>query len=174
LVTWQSKEPGSGRAYLCDPTWSSEPAFRHLIIVALSVQKCVKDRRVNLPCKLWWLVTNDEGDAIVAAGRLTEPAAEELNYDNVAERMPYVAKGAGGKISVVYLTRTLGEKTWELRSAKLEIDGETSLPKIQQNAGESAVLADGLALCPLVASADGKNVFALDDSGSCFTRSIPQ
>jgi hypothetical protein len=174
LVTWQSKEPGSGRAYLSDPTWSSEPAFRHLVIAALNVQKRVGNRLVNLPCKLWWLVMNDDGDAIVAAGRLTEPAPDELDNDRVSERMPSVVVGAGGKLSVVYLTRRQGEPSWKLCSAKLEIDGETSLPKIQRSAGESGVLADGLAVSPLVVSADGTNVYALEDSGRCLAHSIPQ
>ena len=76
-VAWETEMPGSAVAFLGDPAGSSEPLLRHLVFVALSIKDYREGHRVILPSKLWWLVMNDEGDAIVNAGRLTEPGPEE-------------------------------------------------------------------------------------------------
>jgi hypothetical protein len=68
--------------------------------------------------------------------------------------------GAGGKMGLVYLSRN-GDPSWQLRSAKLEIDPKTALPRMQPQAG-SNVLAENLCASPLVVSANGEYVYALN------------
>ena len=81
--------------------------------------------------------------------------------------------GAGGKISLVYLTRSASENSWQLRSAKLEIDAETSLPRMRSGVRLERVGQD-LAPSPLVVSADGEYVYAIDGSGQIVKHSIPR
>jgi hypothetical protein len=173
-VTWATKMPGLGAAYLCDPAWSSEPLLGHLVFVSLSTKEFRNGRRVILPAKLWWLVMDDEGDAIVNAGRLTIPGLEEPTNDTIFERLPSVKVGAGGEISLAYLTRNSGQKSWQLRSAKLEIDAETAVPRMRRSGARSNALANDLAPSPLVFSANGECVFAMDGSGRIVKHSIPR
>jgi hypothetical protein len=173
-VAWEAASAGFSAAYLSDPAGSSEPRFGHLVFVSLSPKILRKGRPVILPSKLWWLVMNDEGDAIVNAGRLTIPGPEEMQSDTSFERMPTVVTGAGGEISLVYLTRCAPERLWQLKSAKLEIDAETALPRMLSPALGSNVLATDLAPSPLVVSASGMHVFALDGAGRVVTHSIPR
>ena len=72
-VSWDAETPGTGVVVLTDPAVLPELGFRHLVFVALSAQEWRHDHRVNLPTKLWWLAMNDEGNAIVNAGRLVAP-----------------------------------------------------------------------------------------------------
>jgi hypothetical protein len=171
-MMWESEEAGSGVAYLADPLWSAAPALRHLVFVTLSMQKRLGNRPVNLPFKLWWLRVDGDGDSITAAGRLTRPESADLEKDEVLERMPNVVLGAGGKISLVYLSRSRGKKSWKLRSADLEVDPATAQPRTRD--GRSSVVGDGLALSSLVVSADGKSVYGLDACGGLRKQSIPQ
>lgn len=107
------------------------------------------------------------------AGRLIEPGPEEQWDDTISERLPNVVTGAGGEISLVYLTRSLGQKLWKLRSAKLEIGAETGLPRMHSGTALD-VLAKDVTASPLVVSANGEQVFAIDGSGQIVKHSIPR
>jgi hypothetical protein len=165
--------PGLSVAFLSDPSTSSEPALGHLVFVSMSIEDSRKGHRVILPPKLWWLVMNDDGDAIVDAGRLTKPGSDESGNELIFERLPNVVKGVGGEISLVYLTRRAREQLWQLQSAKLEIDAETKLPRLRSGAG-SKMLGQDLAASPLVVSVNGEHVFALDGAGQIVKHSIPR
>jgi hypothetical protein len=173
-VAWATKMPGLGAAYLCDPAWSSEPLLGHIVFVSLSNKAFRDGRRVILPAKLWWLVMNDEGDAIVNAGRLTVPGPEEPTTDTIIERSPSIKVGAGGEISLAYLTRNSGQRFWQLQLAKLEIDAETAVPRMLRSGARTDAMANDLAPSPLVFSANGEYVFAMDGSGRIVKHSIPR
>ena len=163
-VAWETSIPGTGVAFIGDPAGSSEPRLRHLIFVAIGVQNSLDGRRINLPTKLWWLVMNDEGDAIVNAGPLAEPGPPERDDGAIFERYPSVVIGAGGNMGLVYLSRYGDSNSWQLRSAKLEIDPKTALPRMQRRAG-SNVLAENVYASPLVVSANGEYVHAVTGAG---------
>jgi hypothetical protein len=109
---------------------------------------------------------DDDASTIVAAGRLSPPDRGEDNYDNVSERMPTIAVGAGGQISLVYLACERGKPSWQMRVVTLEFDRERLLPRIEQRSKDYRLVAEGLALAPLVVSADARFVHALDISGA--------
>jgi hypothetical protein len=170
-VVWETEIPSSGVVFVNDPAGSPDPLVRHLVFASLSRQELRNGRRVNLPPKLWWLVMNDEGDAIVKAGRLTQPGPEESENDSIFERLPSVVIGAGGNLSLAYLTRNSCEMSWQLHLAELEIDAESRLPRMKPRA-QPHPLAKGLAPSALVVSANGESVHALDRSGQIVKLSI--
>ena len=152
--------------YLCDPVLSADPALRNLVIVALIQQTGLGTTRVNSAFKLWWLQMDDDTSTIVASGRLlTRPDRGENEIDSVSERMPAIAVGFGGRISVFYLARKQEATTWQLRAVKLEIDHDLSPPRIVQGSDDDGLIADGFAMAPLVVSTDARVVHALDSSG---------
>jgi hypothetical protein len=173
-VAWKAKQPASGVIYLGDPAWSSEPSVRHLVFVALSMMDQHENQRIILPSRVWWLLVNEDGDAIVAAGSLTDCESAEPRNNLEFERMPNVVIGPGGKISLVYLARKSSENSWRLRSARIELDPATSLPRIERNAGASHVVAEGLSPGSLVVSADGERVYAIDASGQTVVHALPR
>ncbi len=140
--------------------------------MSLGVQERRAGFPLNLPTKLWWLVMNDEGDAIVDAGRLTDPTRDDPRDDRVFERSPTVVSRSDGKISLVYLTRLAAENLWQLRSSTLEIDPRTSLPRMKPGA-EPMLLAKDLRADPLIVSAHGDSVYAIDRNGQIVENSIP-
>jgi hypothetical protein len=172
-VAWEMKKPGLTVAFISDPAGSPEPGLRHLIFVAMCIKDIREGRRVILPPKLWWLVMNDDRSAIVKAGPLTGPEPEEPVKDAIFERFPSVVTGVGGDISLVYLATNSRQRLWRLQSAKLEIDANTALPRQQPRAG-SKTLAKDVAASPLVVSASGEHVFAIDGSGQIIRHSIPR
>jgi hypothetical protein len=172
-LAWATEKPTRRVSFLADPAVSSEPLLRHIVFVALTMQDYRRGQRVNLPSKLWWLLLDDEGDAIVNAGRLTVPGPDDPSDDATYERFPSVVIGARGNISLVYLTRNANERIWTLRWGRLEHDSETALPRMRRVPG-SNVLANDLAPSPLVLSTSGEHVYALDDSGQIVKHSIPR
>jgi hypothetical protein len=172
-VAWETKMPGRAAVFLGDPAGSSQPHLGRLIFVSMSIQDLRDGRPEILPPKLWWLVINVDGDAIVNAGRLTVPQPEESGNDTLFERLPSVVTGNGGEISLVYLTKNSNQKLWQLQSAKLEIDAETALPRLQSGAGLKLVAKDVLP-SPLVVSASGEHVFAIDGFGQIIKHAIPR
>jgi hypothetical protein len=143
-LAWATELPARCVSFLTDPAVSSEPLLRHLVFVALTMRDYRQGQRLNLPSKLWWLVLNDEGDAIVNAGRLTAPRPDDRSDDATYERFPSVVIGSGGNISLVYLTRNTSERTWQLRWGRLEHDAKTELPRMRPLDG-SNLLANDLA-----------------------------
>jgi hypothetical protein len=160
--------------YLEDPAWSSEPAVRHLVFVAMSILEMKNGRRVILPSRLWWLSMNEDGDTIVAAGPLTESEPDLRSNGLRFERMPNVAVGAGGKISLAYLARGSRENAWQIRSATLEMDPATNRPRIKNGSAATSAVADGLAPASLVVSASGENVYGISASGQTVKHALPR
>ena len=152
------KFPATGVAGVSDPAVLPEPAFRRLVFVALGVQERRGRGRMNLPTKLWWLLMNDEGDAIVRAGRLMDPDLGVDSDNQLFERLPTVVSRRDGKISLVYLTRIASENSWQLRSTTLEIDPQTSIPRRSASA-EPMLLAKNLRSEPPILSASGDSVY---------------
>ena len=88
-------------AGVSDPAVLAEPGFCRLVFVALGTQERRGGSRLNLPTKIWWLLMNDEGDAIVNAGRLLDPCLDDDSNHNLFERLPNVVSRRDGKISLV-------------------------------------------------------------------------
>ena len=115
---------------------------------------------------------NDEGDAIVNAGRLTEPEPDRATNDTIFERLPNVVIGAGGKISLVYLARTRAKARG---SCSRPSSKSTRRPGCRESAvPRPAVCWPRTAPSPLVVSADGECVYAIDGSGQIVKHSIPR
>jgi hypothetical protein len=172
VVNWESRPLNSSLIYVADPVWSSEPGVRHLVFVALSILDTSGSKRFFLPLKLWWLAMNDEGDTILDAGRLIEPAPDDLQSERNYERLPTLVIGEGGKIGLVYVSSTPSRTSWRLRSATIEMDPVTARPRVKPRRGGQEVVAEGLTPSPLVVSADGGSVFGLDDAGHTVKYSI--
>ncbi len=162
-VKWECTPPGAGLPILDDPVWSSEPALKRFVLVALSLQKSVGTKKVHAPYKLWWLEMNAHGDAIVAAGPLTGPADAESQTGPMTERLPNLA-ATGDRIGLVYLRREPGRLGWNLCAGRLEIDPATGRPQIDATTLPPRVLAQGLAFSPLLFSPDGQTVYAAHPS----------
>jgi hypothetical protein len=165
-VVWEIESPGLGNPYLGDPAWSTDPRFQNLVFVALSQQKNLGEKRINGLFKIWWLLMNDDGDAIIAAGRLTRPVCDEANDDMRSERMPTVVVGGDGRLSVLYLTREQPSRSWQLRQSRLELDTTGAPSQKNDDTDLDRVIAAGLAVSPLVVSADARIVHAVDITGA--------
>jgi len=162
-VTWKIPIPGLGRVLLQEPVWSSDPRLRKWVIVGLGQQTRLRPRANFQSSKLWWLELNEQAESVLAAGRLTVPENNEADDDDLEERFPNLAVGPGGKVRLVYLARRRGQKSSELRSA--ELDAGTGPPRLTSGQVGTRKLGEGLGLAPPLVSADGRKVFALDDSG---------
>jgi hypothetical protein len=173
VVNWDTESPGAGVVVLVDPAVVPELGLSHLVFVALGAQDWRNGQRVNLPTKLWWLAMNDQGDAIVDAGRLVVPDKEGVRDDRIYERCPNVVARPDGKINLVYLNRIAPNSSWRLRSCTLEIDSKTSLPRTRRDE-EPMTLAKDLRAEPLVVSAKGDTVYAVDRDGHIVQHSIPK
>ncbi len=169
LVNWATDMPGSGLVYLHDPFWSSEPAFRHIVFVSLSMLDVREGKRMISPASLWWLAMNEDDDEIVAAG----PLAPEAPADVAFERMPTVVVRSGGRLSMVYLMRQRHQNHWRLRAAALTLDPSTSRPRM--TAPRDFVHDDdGFAPSSLVASASGEFIYAIAHDGRTVKSVIPE
>lgn len=172
-LNWDAEIPGAGVVAITDPAVLPEPAFGHLLFVALGVQSCHDGQRTNLPTKLWWLALDDDGEAIVKAGRLLLPGPANSPDELVFERFPHVVGHPNGKLSLVYLERTAPNMTWALRACALELDPSTSLPRVARE-DQALVLAKGLRPDPLIVSAQGDTVYAVDCDGEVVAHAIPR
>ena len=78
---------------------------------------------------------------------------------------PNVVARVDGKFSLVYLTRFAPENSWQLRACTIEIDPRTNAAA---NAGPVRIDAAGQGPsrgAPLVVSAKGDSVYAVDNDG---------
>jgi hypothetical protein len=140
------------------------------------------------------LEVSDQAEAILAAGRLTEPTGDDPDSGGLGEgsphigldaglrrsgamdgdirlgkRYPNIAVAAGGTILLVYLARRPGEKTARLRSVDLRFDAETGRPRLESGDGAVRTVGEGLATAPFLVSADGRRVFGLTGGGQVAT-----
>jgi len=172
-LAWDCPVPASGNVVLSDPAWPSEPRLRHLVLVGLSSQKMQRRKRFLEPPKLWWLEIDALGDTIRRAGRLTQTACAESEFDMTAERFPTVV-GRDGRLGLVYLIQRRGTSRIELRWARLEVDAKTGVPSLRPSQNLNDPLDQGVGLVPPVVSADGRSVFAANGSGKLVQFTIPE
>jgi hypothetical protein len=172
-ITWEAEMPGTVVVVLADPTVLPEPENRHLVFVSLGVQERRNGGRLNLPTKLWWILMDDDDHSIVQAGRLTVPEPDSDRDESLFERLPNVVPRSDGKLNLVYLTRLASENTWQLRSSRIEIDPQTKLPRMDAGA-EPMLLAKDVRAEPLVVSAQGDSVHAVNRSGRIVEHPIPR
>lgn len=172
LVAWRSRLPGEAPSFMTDPVWPADRRLKHLIFVAMCCQRRFPSGMAFEPAKLWWLKMSERGDAIVAAGRLTLPCADDGGIVSTAERSPYVTIGPDGEINLCYISRSPGARGWALKLAALELDRETGLPHVSAYQVPQ-VLAEDLAVVSLAGTADGKSVYAFTDDGAARRFSIP-
>jgi hypothetical protein len=171
-LTWKANPPGQGKVLLGDPIWPAEPRLRRFVIVALSLQVKAGPCSVFQPSRLWWLEMNEAADTILTAGPLTGPARDDSDGERVCEQYPGIAIGTGGEIHVIYLSRRGEESALRLHSARLGFDADSGRPRIESGRHGSRILGEGLDKAPLLVSADGGRIFALDRAGRIRTLSL--
>jgi hypothetical protein len=164
-VTWQCAAPGTGRVFMYDPVWPSEPQFRKFVLVSLSAQKLANGKRQNEPARIWWLEMSEQGDEILSAGPLTAPPANSAPGRAAVERMPSVTAGPSGRLSLAYLTRAAGQSSWRLRLAGLSLDQSTGKPVVANEPAPAQEVTTGIIPSPPTFSADGQAVFAPTTDG---------
>ncbi len=164
-VAWRCAVPGSGSVFISDPVWPCDKQLKKFMFVSLSVQARVDGTRRYEPPAIWWLEMSERGDEILSAGPLTVA-------DQSIERMPSVAAGPAGRITLAYLTRPHGETSWRLRLAVLSLDGLTRKPVIAASPAPSEELADRLLPIPPTFSSDGQSVFASTEDGRITKHSL--
>ncbi len=164
-VTWQVKTPGLGEVFLAEPVWSAEPRLRRFVIVSLSLRPSPTPGSVFQPSRLWWLEMNDAADTILSAGPLSSPTTDDDRGAKRSERYPNVAYNPEGEIHLVYLSRRDDENAFRLHSARLGFEPGTGRPRVQSGHRGSRILGEGLEKTPLLVSADGSHVVALDRAG---------
>jgi hypothetical protein len=172
-ILWQCDQPGAAAPFVTDPSWPTDRRLKRLVFVSLSPQRRLGNRMVFEPSKLWWLKMSEQGDAIVAAGRLTALDHASGPMDPTAERSPYIAVSATGQINVVYTARKAGARTWKLQTVPLELDGTTGEPHVAATGGPARPLAEELAVASLAGTADGHSIYVFTDNGEVRRFSIP-
>ena len=140
--------------------------------MGLSLQSKVGKRTVFQPYRLWWLEMSDAVDRIVSAGPLTGPACEETEGESPSERYPNIAIGTGGETYLVYLLRHGFEKSLQLHSARLQVRPGLRPAALEGIIGDSRILGERTREGPLLVSADGSRIFALESSGQVSTFSL--
>ncbi len=163
-VSWTRTLAGDQPVLLYDPVVSSDPRLRKLVFAAICLPGAPKERRVFEPARLWWLELDDEGVEIVAAGPLQNLRGEPLEGPETTERYPNVAI-QGERIRLVYLARRPGQATGSLKEREIEIDPKTNRPRVKPETFAVSSAGDSLSLGPLLVSADGGSVFAVDRLG---------
>jgi hypothetical protein len=144
------------------------------VFVALGRQAVRGKNRVFERSKIWWLQMSEKADAIVAAGPLAGEGEDGSPSDGIIERSPCVAVDGGGKIRLVHLRRKPPESLWRLCSVALELNNEAAETRIKPVDGTLQVLDNGLALAPLLVSADGRIVYASSGDGRIVKYPIPE
>jgi hypothetical protein len=168
-VPWRLAPPGTGLVFIRDLIWPAEERLGGRLIAALSYLEEGSEKSTMSGTELWWLRLSPDQTAIEAAGRLAAPDSEDRpgpEDADVEERLPYVARKAGGDLALVYLRRPSGQPHWELRVASLVIDPATGNPMVRPGSGHDAA---GRFVCSSPTfSADGRWVYGVrgDEHGS--------
>lgn len=164
---------GDSQVLIQDPVVSSDPRLRRILFAAVSLPGGPGARKTFQAAKVWWLELGVNGEQIVAAGPLEASARQSLEPIDIAERHPNIAVHEN-RIRLVYLARRPGDQTGAIRERELEIDPQTQRPRVKDAAPAPAPApaAEALALGPLLVSADGGSVFALDRWGKNARRRI--
>lgn len=130
LVEWACPKPGLGKVFLSDLSWPEDPRLSGYVVVSLREQSPDTEAfRTFSGATLWWLKLNNAGTEIVEAGRLNVsdvPGHREFPID---QRSPTVGTLADGKPVVAYLVENEDRKSWDLRLAPIEFEGDHHLPK---------------------------------------------
>ncbi len=168
-VEWACDRPGARAVFLNDPFWSADARVANLVLVSLNAQEVRDGHAVFLPPRLWWLRMNDAGDQILSAGPLTKARGSDPTQRGRHERFPTLIASADGGLRVAYLGRGQSERSWRLHSADLVLDGSTGEPVPFPTENSPGNEGAALAGAPLLASADGRRVFALNSTGQIAT-----
>jgi hypothetical protein len=164
-VTWRCAVPGSGTVFLSDPVWPCEKQLRRFVFASLSRQTLIEGKMRNESSQIWWLEMSEGGDEILSAGRLTPPGSGSGLSRSIVERMPSVAVGPAGRLTLAYLTRARGESSWRLCLAALSLEERTGTPVIADVPAPKDDATNGLLPMPPTFSADGLAVFASAQDG---------
>lgn len=149
--------------FILDPVISSDPRLRGLVFAAVLSSSKVSTPD-SLPTRLWWLKLSDDGERIVADGPLQGPGPEPLDAPNLTQRYPIIAV-QGDHIHLVYLTQRPAASSATLRTREIELDAQTGRPRLKARTETASAPGAPLSLSPLLLSADGRGVFALDPPG---------
>jgi hypothetical protein len=169
---WRIPPQSRGEVYVTDPVWASDPRLKKWLIASVYSLREPEGRSGYGAPKLWWLEMNEPADAIVGVGRLTARAGTAAGADDeTTERFPSIGVDTAGRIRLAYLTRNPGECAARLRLAEIRIDSETGRPVLERHEGTPAVCGEGLAVAPILFSADARQIFGRSRSGHLGTYS---
>lgn len=139
-LTWDIKPPGDRMVILNDPTWPDDPRLKGRILVSLSHRPLAVSETLSqnftIP-ELWWLQIDAKAEAIVAAGRLIEPATTPGAPERGPweQRMPSLAVAPDGGATLAYMTHRKGMPGWQMKVARCAIDPETGTPRVDERDG---------------------------------------
>jgi hypothetical protein len=163
-VEWGIAQPGAGMAYVRDLTWPTGDALGGRLIASL----CYLDDRNKKPIltgpELWWLRLSPDQTVIEAAGRLSDPDAQDgsAGADHyIEERLANVATTADRDLSLVYLRRPSRQTEWDLHAAAIAIEPATGVPGFRR--GSSRRVGRGFVASGPTFSADGRWIYGVRD-----------
>jgi hypothetical protein len=161
-VEWGITPPGMGLLYCRDLIWPTEEALGGRLIAALCYVKDGGERpRMSGP-ELWWLQLSPDQSVIEAAGRLTDPDAQDRAHEedpDVEERLPNVVATAAGELTLAYLGRPGHQQTWDLRVASIAIERATGVPVLRR--GSSRRVGSGFVCSSPTFSEDGQWIYGI-------------
>jgi hypothetical protein len=158
-LEWGCQRPGRGEPYLTDPIWLAVPELRDVLIVSLSAMAEAPGAslRYGTP-SFWWLKLDDDGERIVDAGPLVDPADAPAAMDGVRPRFPSVL-ARDGRLQLAFLLAVSGSPDGELRIGDLE-----RRPGGGLRLRPASAVAQGRApIGRLHASLDGRRLYGLDE-----------
>ncbi|WP_165247490.1 hypothetical protein [Paludisphaera soli] len=157
-LDWRCEAPGGREPFLIDPVWSQAPEMRGLLIVSLARMRGVGDAGKPLPISPWWLRLDEEGESIVDAGPLFDPADSAGIDARSRMRFPNVAR-RDGRLQLVYMLHDAWTGRSVAHAADLEIAPETGRPRVRPGSA-AAITGEALAFGTLIPSLDGRSAFA--------------
>jgi hypothetical protein len=156
-LSWACEAPGGYEPFLIDPVWSKAPELRGLLIVSLARMRGKEDAGKPLPIAPWWLKLDEEGESIVDAGPLFDPAELAGLDAKVRIRFPNVAR-RDGRLRLIYMFHDAWAGRSVAHAADLEIAPETGRPRVRPGTA-AAIAGEASAFGALVPSLDGRSAF---------------
>jgi hypothetical protein len=159
VVGWRERTAGPRPVALNDPIWPQETRLGGRLVVSLTLDLQTPRGRSVHSSQLWWLELDASRTEVVAAGRVVQPGAAAPAEGVVDESRPCIAVTPDGGLAMAYLSRRAGEAGWKLRVAPVDVQSETGIPAVREEA--TVTLADARAHAAPIFSRDGRWVYSL-------------
>jgi hypothetical protein len=158
-LEWGCERPGRVEPYLIDPIWPAIPGLRNVLIVSLSAMAETPGACPRFgPPSFWWLKLDDDGERIVDAGPLVDPADGPDDSAVGRPRFPSVL-ARDGRLQLAFLLAGSGSPDGEVRIGDLERRPGGGL----RLRPASAVALGRAPIGRLHAALDGSRLYGLDE-----------